>query len=141
MDELFTRYMYYRRALMGTTDTTTESLRGFYARDKYSILREDAILDDLESLLRFWQRVEAGDGFSDAANRRFAILRFAPNGMWYYLLSVCFLARRDDGNSLNDEGLVRLLDLTIAFVWCYAIERPGVNSLRTPPCSLRWPKS
>ena len=59
MDELFTRYMYYRRALMGTTDTTTESLRGFYARDKYSILREDGTLDDLESLLRFWQRVEA----------------------------------------------------------------------------------
>ena len=132
MDELFTRYMYYRRALMGTTDTTTESLRGFYARDKYSILREDGTLDDLESLLRFWQHVEAGDGFSDAANRRFATLRFAPNGMWYYLLSVWFLARRDDSDNLDDEGLVRLLDLTIAFVWYYAIERPGVNSLRTP---------
>ena len=99
---------------------------------EYSILREDGTLDDLESLLRFWQRVEAGDGFSDAANRRFATLRFAPNGMWYYLLSVWFLARRDDGDNLDDEGLVRLLDLTIAFVWYYAIERPGVNSLRTP---------
>ena len=132
MDELFTRYMYYRRALRGTTDTTTESLRGFYARDKYFILREDGTVDDLESLLRFWQHVETGEGFSDAANRCFAILRFAPNGMWYYLLSVWFLARRDDNDNLDDESLVRLLNLTIAFVWYYAIERPGVNSLRTP---------
>lgn len=132
MDELFTRYMYYRRALRGTTGTTTESLRGFYARNKYSILHEDRTLDDLESLLGFWQRVETGDGFSDASNRRFAILRFAPNGMWYYLLSVWFLARRDGSDNLDDEGLVQLLDLTIAFVWYYAIERPGVNSLRTP---------
>jgi hypothetical protein len=132
MDELFTRYMYYRRALMGVTDTTTESLRGFYGRDKYAILHEDGTLDDLESLLGFWQRVEARDGFSDAANRRFAILRFAPNGMWYYLLSVWFLARLNEDDSLDDAELVRLLDLTIAFVWAYAIERPGVNSLRTP---------
>jgi hypothetical protein len=132
MDELFTRYMYYRRSLLGLTDTTTESLRGFYGRDKYAILRKDATLDDLEALLGFWQRVEARDGFSDAVNRRFAILRFAPNGMWYYLLSVWFLARRDGENNLDDESLVRLLDLTIAFVWAYAIERPGVNSLRTP---------
>lgn len=132
MDELFTRYMYYRRALEGITDTTTESLRGFFSRDKYAILRDDDTLDDLESLLDFWQRVEAREGFSDAANRRFATLRFAPNGMWYYLLSVWFLSRRDSEGNLDDGELVRLLDLTIAFVWAYAIERPGVNSLRTP---------
>lgn len=137
MDELFKRYMYYRRAVEGIADTTTESLRGFYSRDKYSILHKDGTLEDLEALLGFWQRVEARDGFSEAANRRFATLRFAPNGMWYYLLSVWYLSRRAAGNNLDDNELTRLLDLTIAFVWAYAIERPGVNSLRTP-CIQRW---
>jgi hypothetical protein len=132
MDELFTRYMYYRRAKLGITDTTTQSLRDFYARDGYAILREDSSLDDLERLLGFWQRVDARDGFSDDALRRLAVMSYAPNGMWTYLLSVWFLASDRGDGTVDDAALVRLLDLTCAFVWAYAIERPGVNSLRTP---------
>lgn len=132
MDELFTRYMYYRRAKLGITDTTTQSLRDFYARDGYAILREDSSLDDLERLLDFWQRVDARDGFSDDALRRLAVMSYAPNGMWTYLLSVWFLASDRGDGTVDDAALVRLLDLTCAFVWAYAIERPGVNSLRTP---------
>lgn len=132
MDELFTRYMYFRRACQGITDTTTQSLRDFYAKDKYEILREDDTLCDMESLLAFWQRVEARDGFSEEANRRFAVLRFAPNGMWTYLTSVWFLANRDEEGNLDDSRLVSFLRLITAFIWAYAIERPGVNSLRSP---------
>lgn len=132
MDELFTRYMYYRRAKLGIVDTTTQSLRDFYARDGYAILREDGSLDDLERLLGFWQRVDKRDGFSDEALRRLAVMQYAPNGMWTYLLSVWFLANDRGDGSVDDAELVRLLDLTCAFVWAYAIERPGVNSLRTP---------
>lgn len=131
-DDLFTRYMYYRRALMGIHDTTTQSLRDFYARDKYALLRDDVTLDDLESLLRFWQRVDAREGLSDEANRRLAVLRYAPNGMWTYLVSVWFLANRDCDGSLDDDEFVSFLDLITAFIWAYAIERPGVNSLRSP---------
>lgn len=58
LDELFTRYMYYRRAKKGIRDTTTKSLRDFYSDNSYEILREDATLDDLESLLDFWKRVD-----------------------------------------------------------------------------------
>lgn len=132
MDDLFTRYMYYRRALEGNKDTTTQSLRDFYARDKYAILREDSTLADLERLLRFWQRVDARDGFSDEALRRLAVLKYAPNGMWTYLLSVWFLANDDVEGGLDDAELVRFLDIMTAFVWAYAVERPGVNSLRSP---------
>ena len=39
-DELFTRYMYYRRAIKGNTDSTRTGLRKFYERDNYVILKE-----------------------------------------------------------------------------------------------------
>ena len=39
MDELFTRYMYYQRALKGIRTTTTEGLRDFYERDSYALLK------------------------------------------------------------------------------------------------------
>ena len=34
LDELFSRYMYYERAKMGNTSSTTESLRKFYEKNK-----------------------------------------------------------------------------------------------------------
>ena len=56
MDELFTRYMYFERAKQGNKNTTTEALRKFYERDKYKLLKNDHILDNLESLALFWKK-------------------------------------------------------------------------------------
>ncbi|MCH4084467.1 MAG: DUF262 domain-containing HNH endonuclease family protein [Olsenella sp.] len=132
MDELFTRYMYYRRALLGIRDTTTKSLRDFYSANSYSILREDRALDDLEALASFWNRVDSRDGFSDRVLRRLYVLSYAPNGMWTYMLSAWFLANRDDDDTLDDQALYDFLRLITAFIYAYSIERPGVNALRTP---------
>lgn len=37
MDDLFTRYMYYERALQGNKSSTTEALRKFYEKDSYKL--------------------------------------------------------------------------------------------------------
>lgn len=132
MDELFTRYMYYRRASKGIRDTTTQSLRDFFSADSYAMLKSDDALSDLESLLDFWLRVDAQEGFSDRVLRRLFVLNYAPNGMWTYLLSVWFLANRDAEGNLDEEKLYRFLNLITGFILAYAIERPGVNALRTP---------
>lgn len=132
MDELFTRYMYYRRAAKGIRDTTTQSLRDFFSSDAYAMLKSDDALSDLESLLDFWSKVDAQEGFSDRVLRRLFVLDYAPNGMWTYLLSVWFLANRDAEGHLDDDSLYRFLNLITAFILAYAIERPGVNALRTP---------
>lgn len=50
MDELFTRYMYYRRARLGIRDTTTASLRDFFGADGYAMLKEEGTFCDLEAL-------------------------------------------------------------------------------------------
>ena len=134
MDDLFARYMYYLRAKEGNKDTTTESLRRFYSKDKFARLRNDTAIEDLSSLVNFWQNVTEQDSnyFTADVVRLLFILNNAPNGMWQYLLSVYFLTNRGVDGNLDNRRLREFLSRTIAFVWGYAIQRPGVNALRTP---------
>ena len=134
MDELFTRYMYYERAKMNNKNTTTEALRKFYEKDGYSLLKKDETLNNLEILANFWIHVaEQNDSiFSEKVLKKLAILNYAPNGMWAYLTSVYFMQNKDDSGSLDNVAFNDFLDKIIAFIWTYAIMRPGVNALRTP---------
>lgn len=134
MDELFTRYMYYERAKQGIKLTTTEALRKFYEKDKYAILKRDEVLGNLEALLSFWRSVYNQDDnfFSDRILKRFAVLKYAPNGMWTYLVSVYFMQYKDQDNMLEEKEFYMFLDKITAFIWAYAFMRPGVNALRSP---------
>lgn len=132
MDELFTRYMYYERAREGNRNTTTQGLRDYYGRDAYALLRREETLDNLEALTGFWRAVDAQEGFSERVLRQLFILRYAPNGMWTYLVSVWFLAKRAADGSLNDGELYDFLRKITGFIYAYAVERPGVNALRSP---------
>jgi uncharacterized protein with ParB-like and HNH nuclease domain len=134
MDELFTRYMYFVRANQGIKTSTTEALRKFYEKDKYAILKKDNTLQDLKSLVDFWNDVynQNLDRFSTSTLRKLYILNSAPNGMWTYFLSVYFLHKRDEKELLEENSLNVFLHITIAFIWAYAFTNPGVNALRTP---------
>ena len=132
MDELFTRYMYFRRAKRGIRDTTTASLRDFFSADGYAMLKEERTLGELDTLLGFWQKVDAQEGFGERVLRRLFVLNYAPNGMWTYLVSVWFLSNCDAEGNLDDDALYAFLNKITAFIFAYAIERPGVNALRSP---------
>lgn len=133
MDELFTRYMYYQRARQGNRNTTTEALRDFYEKNRYELLSQPDTLADLEALAVFWEKVYTQDeSFSDEALKLLFVLDYAPNGMWTYLTSVYFMANRDENGSLEDARFQKFLKKMIAFIWAYAVERPGVNALRSP---------
>ena len=132
MDELFTRYMYYERALEKNSRTTTQALRDFYGRDGYSLLKKEDTFRNLEALAEFWRKVDTREGFSDEVNRQFYILKYSPNGMWAYFVSVYFMVHHDENDKLDNDSLVKILKLVIAFTFAYAVERPGVNALRSP---------
>lgn len=67
MDDLFARYMYFIRAKRDNNkSTTTESLRKFYERDKYSILKQNSTFDDLKDLAQFWEDI------ADQNSKRFS---------------------------------------------------------------------
>ena len=134
MDELFTRYMYYLRAIQGNTNTSTEALRKFYERDNYRILKAEQTLDDLEALADFWSDVHAQNKarFSGKILRRLFVLNHAPNGMWTYLTSVYFLHHRQPDGLLEEAPFFQFLERITAFIWAYTLTNPGVNALRTP---------
>ena len=133
LDELFTRYMYYERAKMDITKSTTEALRTFYSRDKYRLLNETT-MDNMEVLMDFWKDVldQSDDRFSPEVIRQLFILEYAPNGMWTYFLSVYFMQNKDSENNLDNDKLLAFLKKITAFIWAYAVTNPGVNALRTP---------
>ena len=134
MDELFTRYMYYERAKMGISSSTTEALRKFYEKDSYQLLKKEGVFENLITLADFWNDVSSqnNERFSQEILRRLFVLNYAPNSMWTYFVSVYFLQNKDDHGMLEDKAFLQFLNKTIAFVWTYAVTNPGVNMLRTP---------
>jgi uncharacterized protein with ParB-like and HNH nuclease domain len=134
MDELFTRYMYFIRSKQGIKSSTTEALRKFYEKDKYSILKQDETLPNLKILVDFWNDVytQNAEKFSNKILKKLFVLHYAPNGMWTYFLSVYFLHNKDENHQLAELQLDEFLTKIIAFVWAYSFANPGVNALRTP---------
>lgn len=134
MDELFTRYMYYLRAKENNKNTTTESLRKFYERNKYQYLNLNHTINELTILAEFWNSIVFQDKeqFSEIALKKLYVLNSSPNGMWQHITSVYFLKNKNQDNKLNDEDFCEFLDRIIAFIFTYAITNPGVNALRTP---------
>lgn len=135
-DELFTRYMYYLRAMQGIINTSTEGLHKFYERDNYRILKTEQTLDDLEALADFWSdvRTQNKERFSDKILRRFFVLSYAPNSMWTYFVSVYFLHHRQPDGMLEDTPFFQFLERITAFIWAYTLTHSGsgVNALRKP---------
>lgn len=134
MDEAFTRYMYYERAKQGNKSSTTEALRKFYEKNGYAILKNDETFENIVDLANFWNDVELQnkDRFSEKVLRRLFVLNYAPNGMWAYIVSVYYMANRDENGMLDDDAFCEFLNKITAFIWAYAVTNPGVNALRTP---------
>ena len=134
MDELFTRYMYYERALKGIKLSTTESLRKFYETHKLLETKPEEILKNLESLANFWNNVVTQNEslFTSDVLKRLFVLNYSPNNMWANFLSVYFMQNKDENGNLDNEKLLTFLHKITAFTFAYAITNPGVNALRTP---------
>ena len=134
MDELFTRYMYYERAKQGNKSSTTEALRKFYEKNNYSLMKSEETFENLRELADFWNDVvdQNRDRFSEKILRKLFVLNYAPNGMWYYFVSVYYMHKRDSEGNLDDDEFYSFLDKITAFIWAYAVINPGVNTLRTP---------
>lgn len=134
MDDLFTRYMYYLRAKEGNKETTTESLRRFYSRNKFKYLHQEQTIIDMESLANFWKDIaeQNPSRFSAGILKLLFVLNYAPNGLWQYLTSVYYLTNKNGNDRLDDSEFYDFLSRLIGFIWVYAVVNPGVNALRTP---------
>ena len=150
-DELFSRYMYFLRAKKGIKDTTTIALRKFYEGEdkKYTILKCEETLKDLETLASFWKAVKEQNKeyFSEKILKLLFVLNGAPNAIWTFFVSVYFMQNKvsetkqnesDDDEQeietfvLDEETFADFLNKTIAFVWATSISGGLIGAFRTP---------
>lgn len=126
LDELFTRYMYYERALLTNRSSMTEGLRKFYEKDGYVLLRREQTLENLVLLADFWKDVysQNEDRFSVDVLKRLFVLNYAPNSLWTYIVSVYFMHYKNAENMLDNEKFYLFLNRLIGFIWAYAISNP-----------------
>lgn len=134
MDELFSRYSHYERALQGIKSTTTEGLRKFYERNSYKLLKREETFNNLVDLSAFWKDIlyRNTDRFSEKVLNRLFILENAPNNMWTNILSVYYLANRDKNGLLVEKDFYNFLNKIIGFIWAQTLVKPNVNNLRGP---------
>lgn len=134
LDELFTRYMYYERALLTNRSSMTEGLRKFYEKNGYVLLRREQTLENLVLLADFWKDVysQNEDRFSVDVLKRLFVLNYAPNSLWTYIVSVYFMHYKNAENMLDNEKFYIFLNRLTGFTWAYAISNPGITALRAP---------
>lgn len=133
MDELFTRYMYYKRAVQNISNTTVEGLRKFYEKNNYELLCQEETFDNIELLAEFWLKIyRQDDSFSKRVLQKLFVLQYAPNSMWTYLVTVYFFKYKNKNNELNEIEFYNFLDKIIAFIFGYSLIKPGVSALKIP---------
>jgi hypothetical protein len=124
--------MYYLRASEEDVPVKTEALKKFYECDDYRRLLNDYAINDLLSLLEFWEAIYDEDEkrFSESVLKKLYVLKCAPNSMWENMTSVYYLAFRDNEDNLNNDEFEQFLSKITAFIFAYALTNPGVTALR-----------
>ncbi len=133
MDELFTRYMYYKRAKQKISNTTVEGLRKFYEKNNYELLCSEDTFNDLEFLADFWLKIyRQDDCFSKRILQKLFVLKYSPNSMWTYLVTTYFFKYKNKNNELDEKDFCFFLDKIIAFIFGYSLIKPGISALKIP---------
>ena len=129
IDDFFANYMYYLRAKDDNKNTTVIALREFYKENHIN----EQTFENIKVLANFWSDIKDEKGeFGDDISKNLFILKYAPNTMWEYMVSVYFMQNKDENGKLDEEKFTEFLDKLIAFSFAYEITTPGVNALRTP---------
>lgn len=134
VDDLFYNFMFYDRSLKNNKDTTIESLRKYFEKDNYSLLRSEENFGLLKNLAQFWYDIQRQNSirFSGEILKRLFILKYAPNTMWMYFVSVYYITQKYDQDKLDENQFCEFMDKLILFTMAYHIIKPGTTALRTP---------
>ena len=134
LDDIFRYYMYVIRARESISSKEV-ALRTFYSKNKYAILKNKDVIDDLILLSDFWIDVNGLKKSSDI-NLNYECLKYMhclqyyTNEYWKYIVSVFYLKNKND-SKFNTKFLVFLKRL-VAFLFMKSIEGKKVNDIKLP---------
>lgn len=129
VDDLFYNFMLYDRSRRTLMDTTLESLRKYFEKDNYPLLRSEENFEHLLNLAQFWHDAQRQDGdrFSTAVLKRLYVLNYAPNNMWMYFVSVYYLTQKQIRTNWTKPVLANFLTGSCSSPW------PIISSGLEPP--------
>jgi hypothetical protein len=136
IDEVFRYYTHILRARVN--DKSKEvGLRKFYAKDNYSRLKAENLMQEILSLAEFWRYVNVGVEPDDEessyiiskdARKILHCLTCYPNEFWKYATSVFFMENKENENF--NIGFQRMLNKLTSFLFAKFIEKPTVNAIK-----------
>lgn len=159
LNDIFSYYMYYKRAKKGIRSSTLQGLRAFYETYKdgdsntnYSLLQNKMTLDNLIILSNFWKEINSclTGGIEEEENtldfqeessqslysidtiKALFVLHYAPNDMWKNIVSVYFMQHKDKKGRVEDKEFYTFLQKVTLFVLGYNLVNPGYTMSKTP---------
>jgi uncharacterized protein with ParB-like and HNH nuclease domain len=135
VDEIFTLYMYWRRAKDGIKDTTVPGLRKYFEQNKYEKLKRSQTVEDVIALSDFWRilsdkEIDNPMGVSEETLKYVHCLEYFPNAFWKYNLTIFFFANKDNDNKLEEIDFCEFVKKTLAFCYISYIINPTISKLK-----------
>lgn len=105
IQKLFYYYMFYLRALENNRQTTIPGLRKYYSSNSFARLFKEDLMDNLNSLLKFWSVVNNHEELEEELwSSNFEILKLLdilteyPNEFWKYPVVIFYLCHKESSN-------------------------------------------
>lgn len=132
IDELFTMYMYYLRTKNDIKSSTTIGLRNFFENEQKDVLTQKEEIKEtiynLKLLVDFWEKIYNENFDNKEIKKRLNVLKYAPNKMWKYIVSVYYMFNQEN----YEKEFVQFLDKTIAFFWGATVNSITLGSCKGP---------
>ena len=141
IQKLFYYYMFYLRASVGDTDTTTLGLRKFYLDDKKKRLTQPNLLNNIRTSLNLWRVVNSHQTVENepwSANpgiqKALDTLCSYPNEFWKYPVVIFYLKYRNEVNF--EESFKVFLNKLCGTLLAEYLLSPTLNSVKGPILKL-----
>lgn len=140
IQKLFYYYMFYLRAMDKDKNTTTPGLRKYFAENSFRRLYEENLVDNLTSILEFWEVVNNRDEKEASWTTNFFILSILdilssyPNEFWKYPVIIYYLKNKNQ-DRFEDLFLIFLRKLFVNLFRVYLVS-PTINSVKASILNL-----
>lgn len=137
MQSLFYIYMFYLRASDNDKKVSTPKLRTYFAKNKFSRLKDDNLIDNLKNILNLLHFVKSFDEIENESwtknekiKQLLDMFRVIDNEWWKYPVAIYYLTYKDIPDF--DEYYAKFLKkLFVSFFQKYSVDH-SVSSLKYP---------
>ena len=135
IDDIFTQYTYWLRAMDGIRDISIPGLRKYFEHNGYEKLKNERVMNDVISLSNFWKvlldkQIHNTFGVVGETLKYIHCLEYFPNAFWKYNITIFFFANKNGNNQLDKTKFCEYVKKTLAFCYVSYIINPTISKLK-----------